>query len=76
MRIGKLFLGPGEGSRQLYIDIAFYARPFSYATAFFFFNAAVGLALGLSGPAASRVVCPPWKRARARRAPPAATPSR
>jgi hypothetical protein len=44
MEIFKLFLYPGEGTRRLYIDIAFYARPFSYATAFFLLNAAVGLA--------------------------------
>lgn len=43
MRIVKLFRYPDEGTRRLYIDIAFYVRPFSYATAFFLFNAAVGL---------------------------------
>jgi hypothetical protein len=44
MKLVKLFLYSREETRQLYVDIAFYVRPFSYATAFFCFNALVGLA--------------------------------
>jgi hypothetical protein len=44
MKLVKLFLYSREETRRLYVDIAFYVRPFSYATAFFLLNGLVGLA--------------------------------
>jgi hypothetical protein len=39
----KVFLYQNEATRPLYVDIVFYVRPLSYATAFFLFNSIVGL---------------------------------